>query len=221
MAQEFARWLYTSAAWIDFRFNLILKRGAKCERCGRVMIDLSKLIGHHKILLTPNNINDINITLNEDNVELICFKCHNKEHRRFGSNCHKVHIVYGSPLSGRNTLVNQLVEYGDMILDIDKLYECISGRPLYDNPSNLRYNVFSLRDKILDMVKTRYGDWYDCYIIGGYPNKQERERLTRELGAELIYVQSTKEECMLRVDSSGKGVEWYKFIDKWWNEYVE
>jgi hypothetical protein len=221
MAQDFAKRLYTSTPWINLRFNLIIERGPKCQRCKRVIVDTSKLIGHHKIPLTPNNINDIKVTLNKDNVELICFKCHNVEHKRYGSNHHNVYIVYGSPLSGKNTLVNQLSCYGDMILDLDKLYECISGQALYDKPNNLRFNIFALRDKMLDMIKTRYGDWYDAYIIGGYPNKQERERLARELGAELIYVESTKDECMLRVDSSGKSAEWYKFIDKWWSEYVE
>ena len=221
MAQDFAKKLYTSTPWVNLRFNLIVERGPVCQRCSKVMIDTSKLIGHHKITLTPSNINDITITLNPNNVELICFDCHNKEHKRFGHQLHNVYIVYGSPLSGKNTLVNQLSEYGDMILDLDKLYECISGQPLYDKPNNLRFNVFALRDKMLDMIKTRYGGWYDCYIIGSYPNKQERERLSRELGAELLYVEATKEQCMQRVKSSSKSAEWYKFIDKWWNEYVE
>jgi hypothetical protein len=76
-------------------------------------------------------------------------------------------------------------------------YEYICGQSLYDKPSNLRCNIFSLRDKMLDVVKKRYGDWY-----WGYPNKQERERLAREreLGADPIYIASTKEECMLRFD---------------------
>lgn len=221
MAQPFARKLYTSTAWVIFRFNLIIERGPQCQRCKRVMIDTSKLIGHHRIALTSANINDINITLNKDNVELICFDCHNKEHKRYGYNKHEVFIVYGSPLAGKNTLVNHLSSYGDMILDIDKLYECISGQALYDKPNNLRFNIFALRDKMLDMIRTRYGEWYDCYIIGGYPNKQERERLSREMGAELIYVETTRAECMSRVSASGKSEEWNKFIDKWWGEYVE
>jgi len=221
MAQRFSKQLYTSKAWTNLRFNLIIERGPKCQRCGKVMIDTSKLIGHHKITLTPININDLNITLNKDNIELICFDCHNNDHRRFGNNQHNVYIIYGSPLSGKNTLVNQLSNYGDMVLDIDKLYECISNQPLYDKPNNLRFNVFAIRDKIIDMIKTRYGDWYDCYIIGGYPNKQERERIVRDLGAELIYVESTKEECYQRVVDSGKSKEWYKYIDKWWSEFVK
>ena len=214
MAQDFAKKLYTSTPWVNLRFNLIVERGPICQQCKTIMIDTSKLIGHHTVKLTPQNINDVNITLNPKLIELVCLKCHNKEPGHFnGRNSKNVYIVYGSPLSGKNTLVNQLSEYGDMILDLDKLYECISGQPLYYKPNNLRFNVFALRDKMLDMIKTRYGGWYDCYIIGSYPNKQERERLSRELGAELLYVEATKEQCMQRVKSSSKSAEWYKFID--------
>lgn len=219
MAQDFAKKLYCSKVWQDFRFNLILERGPKCQRCGKIMLDTSKLIGHHKIILTAQNINDPNITLNKKNVELICFDCHNKEHRRYGSR-HNVYIVYGSPLSGKTTLVNQLASFGDMILDIDKLYECISGQALYDKPNNLRFNVFALRDKMLDMIKTRYGDWYDAYVIGGYPNKHERGRLAKELGAELIYVESTKEECYARAASDHNKKSWEPYIGKWWSEFT-
>lgn len=220
MAQDFARKLYTSKAWIEFRFNLIIERGPKCQKCGDIIIDTSKLIGHHKIVLTPQNIDDPNVTLNKDNVDLICFDCHNKEHKRYGYNKHSVYIVYGSPLSGKTTLVNQLAQYGDIILDIDKLYESISGQNLYNKPRNLRFNVFALRDKMLDMIRTRYGEWYDAYVIGGYPNKIERERLARELGAELIYCECTKEECYARaLKVRDIKYNWTKYVDKWWEEY--
>ena len=105
-----------------------------------------------------------------------------------------------------------------MILDIDKLYEAISGMPLNDKPDNLRFNVFALRDKMLDMIKTRYGQWHDAFVIGGYPNKAERERLARELGAELIFCEATREECRLRAFE--RGGDWPKFVDKWFEEYV-
>jgi len=221
MAQDFSRQLYVSKAWRDLRFNLIVERGPVCQQCGKVMLDISKLIAHHRIALSPANINNLDVVLNKNNIHLICFLCHNAVHKRYGYNQHNVYIVYGSPLSGKNTLVNQLSIYGDMVLDIDKIYQRISGQALYDKPNNLRFNVFALRDKMIDMIRTRYGVWHDCYIVGGYPNKQERERLSRELGAELIFVESTKEECYQRVVASGKSNDWYKYIDKWWREYVE
>lgn len=35
---------------------------------------------HHRIWLTPENINDPSVSLNFDNLELLCQDCHNKEH---------------------------------------------------------------------------------------------------------------------------------------------
>jgi len=144
MAQGFSGQLYVSKAWRELRFNLIIERGPVCQHCSKLVIDISKLIGHYKIALSPNNITDINITLNKDNVELICSRCHDAIHKCYGYNQHNVYIVYGSPLSGKNTLVNQLSSYGDMVLDIDKQYQCISGQALYDKPNNLRFNVFAM-----------------------------------------------------------------------------
>jgi len=101
MAQSFSRQLYVSKAWRELRFNLIIERGPVCQHCSKVVIDVSKLIGHHKIALSPNNINDINITLNKENIELTCFSCHNAVHKRYGYNQHNVYIVYGSPYQVR------------------------------------------------------------------------------------------------------------------------
>lgn len=221
MARDFAHKLYTSKAWGELRRNLIIERGPVCQECGSLIADSSKLVGHHTIMLSPDNINDPNVALNPAFIRLLCTWCHNAEPGHFlDQNTHSVFIVYGSPMSGKTTLVNQLARYGDMILDIDKIYEAISGMPLYDKPENLRFNVFRIRDLMIDMVKTRFGKWRDAYVVTGGAIKAERERLAKELGGELIYVESTKEECMSRVANSGKSKDWYKYIDKWWSEYT-
>jgi hypothetical protein len=225
MSQGILKQFYTSGPWVQLRDNLVIERKATCNRCKKIFADTSKLVGHHTVELTEKNLNDVNISLNKDLIEIICCYCHNKEHRRFGYNKKNVYIVYGAPLSGKAALVNQLSQHGDLILDIDKIYECISGQELYTKPNNLRFNVFGIRDKILDMIKTRFGNWCDAYIIGGYPHKYEREKLSNELRAELIFCDSTKEECFKRLDSDkqrcyNKG-EWRGYIEKWFEEYTE
>lgn len=222
MAQEFAERIYTSKEWRELRHNLIVERTPKCERCSKVCIDTSKLVGHHKIELTEQNVHDLDVVFNPINIEIICSDCHNKEHRRFeGKAARKIYIIYGPPLSGKRALVNQLSTYGDLILDLDSIYQCISGQEMYHNPNNLRFNVFSIRDKILDMIKTRYGNWYDAYIIGGYPSKAERERLQKELSAELIYCEASRQECYERLVVNGRGGQWCKYIDKWFDEFTD
>lgn len=37
-------------------------------------------IVHHKVLLTPMNITDPNVSLNPDNLYYVCKDCHEKEH---------------------------------------------------------------------------------------------------------------------------------------------
>lgn len=77
MAKEFSERIYKSKRWQRLRklyFELVY---GLCERCGGV----GKIL-HHKIELTPENINDIEIVYGFDNLELLCTTCHNQEHHR-------------------------------------------------------------------------------------------------------------------------------------------
>lgn len=47
--------------------------------CVRGAASPGKIV-HHKIYLTPYNINDPYITLNHNNLEYVCQSCHNDEH---------------------------------------------------------------------------------------------------------------------------------------------
>ena len=77
MAKDFAKVFYNSKAWKDCKDTYSKKALYLCERCGRPGLEV-----HHKIRLSPENINDPSITLNFDNLELLCHTCHTKEHKR-------------------------------------------------------------------------------------------------------------------------------------------
>lgn len=212
---------YTLKPWRDLSYNLKIQASGKCSRCDYQVIDIADykyLIGHHKIELTEDNIDDPNISLNPDNIEIICHWCHNKEHKRFGHG-KKVYIIYGPPLAGKNTMVSQLYNYGDIVLDIDKIWQMITQEDKYMKPNNVRFNVFKLRDELLNQIKTRYGQWYNAYIIGSYPNKYERERVAKELGAELIFAEATRKECLERAGKNNRPKGWVKYIDDWFDKY--
>ena len=69
---------YKSNAWKLAREIKIREANGRCERCGALGEEV-----HHKIRLTVQNVNDPTISLNQDNLELLCKKCHNTEHKRF------------------------------------------------------------------------------------------------------------------------------------------
>lgn len=220
---------YASSKWRNFRLGLILERskehnGVICEKCRKLIVKPIDIHAHHKVELTPENVNDYSISLNPDKIELICHACHDKEHYRFGYKPgKKVYLVYGAPLAGKKTFVKENIERGDIVVDMDRLYEAVSMLPSYDKPDNLLANVLSIRTLLLDNVKTRYGKWYNAWIIGGYADKFKRERLAEELGAELVCIEATKEECYARlnVDQERKYrvAEWQKYINEWFEKY--
>lgn len=76
MAQEWAIKFYNSKEWKKCRESYINNTVDKlCERCSMPGEEV-----HHKIYLTPENINNPYITLSWDNLELLCSSCHSKEH---------------------------------------------------------------------------------------------------------------------------------------------
>ena len=144
-----------------------------CEYCGKPIIKKFYCIGHHKIALTPQNVNDVNISLNPENVALVHHRCHNQIHSKFfNTNDRKVYIIYGQPLSGKTSYVSSVAAAGDLILDIDNIWQAISGLNRYKKPAALNQNVFAVRDLLLDQIKTRRGKWMHAYVIGGMPTMQ-------------------------------------------------
>lgn len=75
MGKEYARQFYNSKQWQRTRYSYIVSKGGLCERCGAG----GKMV-HHKIYITPTNINQPEVTLNHANLELLCHDCHNLEH---------------------------------------------------------------------------------------------------------------------------------------------
>ncbi|MGG3452157.1 HNH endonuclease [Domibacillus aminovorans] len=70
-----AKRFYKSKAWRKCRDAYFMSRYGLCERCQQ-----PGLIVHHKVYIDAQNINDATVTLNHDNLELVCQPCHNREH---------------------------------------------------------------------------------------------------------------------------------------------
>lgn len=214
---------YQSDEWIATRSKVIHDRLVNgetiCEYCHEPIYKKYDIIVHHKIELNENNYQDAYISLNPDNLMIVHHACHNKIHNNFGKASRSVYIVYGPPLAGKSSYVKRIMQYGDMILDIDKIWECITGIEHLDGkPEGLKRNVFAIRDLIYDQIKHKVGLYKNCYIVGGFPLISERERLAKDLNAELVYIDTKKAECLSRIDNinNNKVKENYKkYIEDW------
>ena len=192
-----------------------------CEYCGKPIVKRYDCIGHHKIELTEDNYYISEISLNPDNIALVHHRCHNKIHNKLGYAGRQVYIVYGSPLSGKSSYVSEVMTEGDLIIDIDNIWQCVSGCDRYVKPNRLKSVVFSVRDNLLESVKYRRGKWNNCYIIGGYPYEAERNRLVDSLGAREIFINTDKDECIRRLyNAEDRNItEWLQYINDWWLQF--
>lgn len=219
---------YCCKDYLDLAQACKIKSGGVCAKCGGVF-DISELRPHHKVELTLDNIDDVNVTLNPDNIEVLCHDCHNAAHKRFGYavGAKRVYLVYGSPCAGKTTYVNSVATRNDLIVDLDKIHRAICICGLYDKPDATKRVAFNVRDYLLDEVRTATPrrKWQDAYIIGTYPDRIDRDMFVQDYGAELVHIDTSKEECIKRayqdIERSSIRDAVIGWINAYWERYRE
>ena len=73
------RRFYASKKWQKCR-DTYLSEHPCCERCARVGIAVAAEHVHHIKELDKDSVNDPLIAFNPENLEALCFECHQKEH---------------------------------------------------------------------------------------------------------------------------------------------
>lgn len=222
---------YTSKEWKQLKKILMHKRlnangELICEHCKKIILHEYDCIPHHyKTHLTIQNVNDVNISLNEDNLMLVHHSCHNEIHKRFTSYQSKVYLIHGSPLSGKTSWVYENSDRDDLVVDLDTISKMLNPHlERYDKNNRLKTNVFMIRDMMYDMIKTRAGKWVNAYIITTMPRVMDRKRLADTLGAELIHIDTSKETCIERLydNPNGRDIKlWTNYIEEYFAQYQE
>ena len=247
MAREFSKKFYNSKIWEDCRQYIFNKYHGLCAECEAPGEEV-----HHIIPLNPYNINDPDITSNENNLVLLCRKCHFNKHRytnpwkenlrkkkkkvkkkRLTDNgmyfdeegnymkC-KTYIVYGSPASGKSTYVKENMKDGDLIVDLDLIKQSISLRGKTDAPYNLLDMALGIRDYIYTRIEEDKVDSKNTWIVSLLPDKKERDALAERLGAELIYIDATLDECIERAEADADRINkelQKQIIEEWFAKY--
>lgn len=218
---------YKSTEWTSLLTTLKLQRlnsngDLICEHCGKPLVKAYDIIGHHIEELTLDNVNRAEISLNPNNIALVHFKCHNIIHDRYCKYTRHVYLVYGCPLSGKKTWVQENAGQHDIIISLDRIYASIGANAYYNKSGRIADNAFAVRDCLLDSVKANRGKWVSAYILGGYPYRGERERMMTEFGAEEIYIECDKQTAFDRLTTCTDGrdkKEWAGYIEQWFDRY--
>lgn len=210
-----------------------------CELCGKPIVknfnpnknnNAGAVVYHHKVYLTNFNVNDASIAINPANIMVLHWSCHNEIHGRFNGNStqqeKKVYIITGASCSGKSTFVREHIQKGDIVLDIDDLWQTVSGLPRYIKPNQLKPIVFNLRQLLKDNIARGVGTWRNAYIIESLPYATDRVREVERYKAhnvELITMDATREECLQRLHSNpaGRDITAYEqYINDYYDNYI-
>lgn len=197
------------------------------EYSGKPLLKNYDIVLHHKIPLTMQNVNDFAVSLNPDNIMIVSQADHNEIHARFGNVAQrKVYYVYGAPCAGKTTFVSNVKGNSDLVVDMDSIWECITGGNRYEKPNALKTNAFAVRDLLLDQIKTRAGKWERAYIIDGGAVNSDRTRKIERYGAEAIFIDTNMDECLKRLYGDLKRPQrikeiWEGYIRDWFAAYTE
>ena len=78
--KPYAEKFYKSIAWQNCRNSYMSKAKGLCEKCLERGLIVPAEEVHHKIHLSPENINDPSIALNDENLIALCRECHRQIH---------------------------------------------------------------------------------------------------------------------------------------------
>ena len=237
---------YKSVEWDNCKAQVLSDRmradgSIVCEYCGQVILkgfnpqarnNARALVFHHKTPLTSQNVNDTSVAINPNNIACLHWNCHNEVHNRFGNGGgglpeKKVYLITGAPCSGKTTFARERLEPNDLILDIDDIWQTISGQPRYTKPNSLKPLIFGVRDELREMIGRGAGSWRNAFIIESLPSKHDRERAADKYKAhnvEIITMDATKEECLQRLheNPNGRDVKAYEgYIAEYFSRYSE
>lgn len=243
IAREFAKKFYHSKEWKKIRSIVFERDKGLCQKCLRERDE--EVPGdevHHMIWLRPSNINNPDITLNTDNLILLCKDCHigihkastqKKERAQMVNNGvyiddignikqQKVYIVHGAPGSGKTTFVRNNMEVGDLVVDLDLIKQSISMCSNSESPDNLYHIAESIRESIYKMIEFGQVNARTVWVVSMLPTRKQRSNLARRLNAELIHMEANIETCIDRILNDDERVDKEKqmrIVDNYFGYY--
>ena len=135
-----------------------------------------------------------------------------------------IKIVAGAPGAGKNTFVNRSFQNGDILIDLDKIYEAISNTNSHcEKDSEILKVALKVRGFLYEYIR-RYVKNRNVWVIACLPNGRKREMLSRSLRDAKVYlIKSTAEQCIKNIKNDSRRTysdkHAKKIVDQWFSEF--
>lgn len=135
----------------------------------------------------------------------------------------RVLIVSGAPGSGKTHYVKAHLQPGDIALDFDYLTAALAlDDRLYGDREPQLHVALAAREAIFEAIAKRDGSWNTAYIITARKEPARVQELADQLGAEVIHMNATLEECWEHIRSDPRRADrcdlYCRLAEEWYQQ---
>jgi len=125
-----------------------------------------------------------------------------------------IHVITGAPCSGKSTYIKEHKNEGDLVIDFDEIAFCL-GAPMYMADGIVREASLQARKSAIEVALANPEE--ESWIIHTSPTEQQME-IYAEAKAEIIRLDTGKEECLARAERDGRPQSTIDGIEKYFSE---
>lgn len=113
-----------------------------------------------------------------------------------------VYLIYGAPCSGKTTYISEHSKRGDLICDVDFIYEAISGENPHDADLYIHEIALMLQKELVNIIRERKGNWNNAFVVSIANTPEKVDEMKKCINAdECIFVDTPYEICIERAKS--------------------
>lgn len=109
-----------------------------------------------------------------------------------------------------------------MIVDVDAIYQALSGLEWYEKPECLLPFVLEARDAALRRL-SKESEVRHAWVITSEGDNRKLERMSGMLSATLIVLDVAPSECLQRITNDERRADkaelWKPLIEHWWTQH--
>ena len=110
-----------------------------------------------------------------------------------------VYLVYGSPCSGKSTYINEHLQRGDLVCDVDHIYSAITMQQPHDAELYTHEVACQLGNTLADIIRDRIGNWKNAYVVSIANTAEKIQEAKERVNAdEAIFIDTPYEVCIER-----------------------
>lgn len=109
-------------------------------------------------------------------------------------------VVCGPPGSGKTTFVQQHLQRGDLVLDMDAIVSALTGsQSLHPDYSGVMDTALSVREAVYKSIESGMAEGKRAFVITSSSDRKQVDTLAQRLHGSVHYMDTSEAECVRRI----------------------